>query len=371
MKKTNIEINNFEVSYPLDNFSPLETIFFLDIETTGFTAKGSSLYLIGGAYYKNKTWNIIQWFSENYSEEEKILNAFKDFAKDYSLFIHFNGNNFDIPYLRQKAEMLQVDLSFLENAGLDLYRRIAPYKSFLKLANCKQKSIEKFLNINRIDTYNGGELITIYHDYVSSPSDYALQTLLLHNADDMKGMLYIIPMLSYSDLFNKSILVEKVQVNEYSNYNGEKRKELYMQLKLEYSLPKKISVFADHCYFIGEDRKASLRIPIYEIELKHFYSNYNDYYYLPEEDTAIHKSVATYVDSSRRKKANASTCYTKHTSSYIQQWKIIKEPFFKKTYKSTDIYFELTDEIKKDRTLFNLYAKHVLQHMVIECKNND
>jgi uncharacterized protein YprB with RNaseH-like and TPR domain len=371
MKITNIELSNFELSYPLEIFSPLETIFFLDIETTGFTAKGSSLYLIGGAYYKNSTWNIIQWFSEDYSEEKEILNAFKSFAKEYSFFIHYNGNNFDIPYLKQKATMLQIDLSFLDNAGLDLYRRIAPYKSFLKLQNCKQKTIESFLNINRMDTYNGGELITMYHDYVSSPSKYGLQMLLLHNTDDMKGMLHIIPMLSYSDLFNALISVEKVQANVFTNYVGDKRKELYMQIKLKYSLPKKVSVFSDQCYFIGDKAKASLRVPIHETELKYFYSNYNDYYYLPEEDTAIHKAVATYVDSSRRKKAKASTCYTKHTSSYIQQWELIKEPFFKKDYKSSNIYFELTDDIKKDRVFFNSYATHVLHHMIIESKNND
>jgi len=371
MKQTNLEINNFEISYPLENLAPLETIFFLDIETTGFTAKGSNLYLIGGAYYKNKTWNIIQWFSENYSEEEKILNAFKNFAKDYSYFIHYNGNNFDIPYLKQKANILQLDFSFLDHAGLDLYRRISPYKSFYKLQNCKQKSIEKYLSINRKDTFHGGELISIYHDYVTTPSNYALQTLLLHNADDMKGMLNILPILSCSDLFNNSISVEKVQANVFTNYAGEKRKELYMQLKLKQALPKKTSVYADHCYFVCDKTKATLRVPIYETELKYFYANYSDYYYLPEEDTSIHKSVAIYVDPSRRKKAKASNCYTRHFSSYIQQWEIIKEPFFKKDFRSSDIYFELTEDAKKDRKLFNSYANHILQHMVIESKNND
>ncbi len=70
-----------------------------------------------------------------------------------------------------------------------------------------------------MDKYNGGELITMYHDYVSSPSKYGLQTLLLHNADDMKGMLHILPILSYSDLFNALISVEKVQSNVFLNYD--------------------------------------------------------------------------------------------------------------------------------------------------------
>jgi uncharacterized protein YprB with RNaseH-like and TPR domain len=371
MKKINIPLEDFTLSYPLDSYAPLDQIFFIDIETTGFTAKGSSLYLIGGAYFKDDIWHIIQWFADYYSEEEAIMRSFKDFASNYSYFIHFNGNNFDIPYLSSKARMLDLDFSFLEQTGLDLYRRITPYKSFLKLPNCKQKTIEEFLNINRKDTYGGGELISMYHDYVSTPSDFSLQTLLLHNSDDMKGMLEILPILSYFDLFNKPIVVEKVQANAYTNYSGEKRKELYMKLAIPSSLPKNISLYIDHCYFSYKDENATLRVPIIETELKYFYSNYEDYYYLPEEDTAIHKAVATYVDSSRRSKAKASNCYTKHSSTFLKQWDLIKEPFFKPEYKSKDLYFELTDDTKKDRDLFHNYATHVLNHMLLESKNTD
>ena len=38
--------------YPLDKIAPLNKILFLDIETTGFTAKSSCLYLIGTACYE-------------------------------------------------------------------------------------------------------------------------------------------------------------------------------------------------------------------------------------------------------------------------------------------------------------------------------
>ena len=40
--------------------------------------------------------------------------------------------------------------------------------------------------------------------------------------------------------------------------------------------------------------------------LKYFYDNYKDYFYLPKEDTAIHKSVATYVDKDFRQKAKTA-----------------------------------------------------------------
>ena len=56
-------------SYPIERLANPEEILFLDIETTGFTAKSSNLYLIGCAYFKDEEWHTIQWLAENYEEE--------------------------------------------------------------------------------------------------------------------------------------------------------------------------------------------------------------------------------------------------------------------------------------------------------------
>ena len=106
------------------------------------------------------------------------------------------------------------------------------------------------------------------------------------------------------------------------------------------------------CHFKGEGHEGTLIIPIYEEELKYFYANYKDYYYLPTEDIAMHKSIASFVDREYREQAGASTCYTRKFSSYLPQWKILVEPFFKREYKSNELFFELTDEIKKTGSCF-------------------
>jgi hypothetical protein len=67
------------------------------------------------------------------------------------------------------------------------------------------------------------------------------------------------------------------------------------------------------------------------------------------------------VDKSYRVQATASTCYTRKYSRYLPQWDYVFEPFFKRDYRSRDLFFELTDELKKDREAFSLYANHVLQ----------
>ena len=84
MKTEEIILNNFSLKYPLERLAPLEKILFLDIETTGFTAARSQLYLIGCAFFKEGNWQIKQWFAQSPEEEPELLKAFCTFAKDYS-----------------------------------------------------------------------------------------------------------------------------------------------------------------------------------------------------------------------------------------------------------------------------------------------
>ena len=95
--------------------------------------------MIGCAYYQAGKWRTIQWMADDYSQEGDILTAFFDFARDYRYLVHFNGNNFDLPFITQKCAQLKLPFSFDGFQGIDIYRRISPYKFFLKLPNCKQK----------------------------------------------------------------------------------------------------------------------------------------------------------------------------------------------------------------------------------------
>lgn len=356
-------LDNFSISYPLDKLAPLECVLFIDIETTGFTAKTSYLYLIGCAYFLAGKWRTIQWMAESYEQEAQVLKAFFEFAKPYRYLFHFNGNNFDLPYITQKCTQLSLPYNFDAFQGIDIYKRVSPYKYFLKLLNCKQKTLEQFLGVNRKDVFSGSELIGIYHDYIKNPSEFAENALFLHNADDLKGMLETLPMLVYYDLFNQPIKAKKVQANYYKDVNGNRRRELVILFGLDIPLPKPVSVNVNNCYFRGEEAGCSLKIPIFEEELKYFYSNYQDYYYLPAEDVALHKSVAGFVDKAYRIPASAANCYTRKISSYLPQWDFVFKPFFKRDYKSRELFFELTDELKKDRAAFSRYATHVLNMM--------
>lgn len=297
MKTVKTCLKSFSLKYPLEHLAPLDQILFLDIETTGFSSASSYLYLIGCTFRENDTWKTIQWFAEKYEEEPVILTAFFEFAAAYRYLLHFNGTTFDIPFIQHKCARHKLSFTFDKMESIDLYKKISPCKYLLKLPNCKQKTLEQFLEIPRDDIYDGGDLIGLYHEYVKAPSSMTEKKILLHNQEDLQGMLEILPVLSYYDLFTKDVTARKVQANYYRDLSGQKRMELLMTLSLPVSLPKLVSISGNGCYFMGESDSGSLKVPVYEEEMKYFYSNYKDYYYLPTEDVALHKSVASFGQS--------------------------------------------------------------------------
>lgn len=361
MKTIKYKFKQLKIEYDLSLLANPDKALFIDIETTGLSSKTASIYLIGVCYYKDNVWNGIQWFAESTESESDVIDAFFHFAEDFSTLIHFNGNQFDLPFILGRCEHLRLSHNFEKFEGIDIYKRVALCKHFLQLPNCKQKSIEKFLHLDREDKYDGGKLIQVYKEYIKNPSKEQEELLLLHNKEDLKGMLEILPILSYGDIFNKPVRATKVQANYYRDLNGKKQQELIIRLRLTSSVPVPLSYHANDCYVTAEGNHAALRVPVYTEELKYFYTNYKEYYYLPLEDVAMHKSVASFVDKEHRVPATAATCYTRKYSSYLPMWDYVLEPFFKREYKSSLLFFELTDEFKTDREAFSKYASHILE----------
>ncbi len=361
MKIIQTTLENFEIRYPLERMLDPARALFLDIASTGYSVKNSNLYLIGCAYFAQDGWNVIQWFAERPEEEAELLKEFFAFAKKYKYIVHYNGNAIQLPYIELKCKQHELPYSFESFSELDIYRHVAPYRYFLKLSDCNRNTIEKFLGVEREGELESAELAKLYQEYVIYPTPYAKQTMLLHNSDDLKRLLELLPILSYYDLFNNQINAASVRVNDYKDWEGVKRQEVLMTLELPVVVPQKISIGANNCYFRGSGDEGELKIRIFEEELKYFYTNYKDYYYLPAEDMAIRKSEADTVDKERRKKATAATCYIRKTSKFLPQWNRFIEPFFKREYRSTDLFFEITDEIKQNRDFFTMYANHVLK----------
>lgn len=353
------KLNN-ALRYPIYKPHKIEDIIFFDIETTGFSAKTSYLYLIGCVYYENNSWNITQWLLENNNQEEELLHTFSNTLKSYKRIVHYNGNGFDIPFLAQKYEQYNIPSPFPKIESYDIYQKLMPFKKLFPFPNLKLTTVERNFGFNRDDSYSGGDLIKVYTDFVGRlkyeklhipdkniisvksssqidnfPKKDSLNTtsskalaniLLLHNLEDVVGLLEISKALTFIDFFQLNIKKEDVKIIEntlkdnfyqihfHFPFSFPNSIKWTIPLKFNTDIPTQedldISVITNH-------NNLFINIPVYQGTLKYFYDNYKDYYYLPKEDMAIHKSVARYVDKDFRMKAKPANCYSNKSSIFI------------------------------------------------------
>lgn len=346
-----------------------EHSIFLDIETTGFSPASSYVYLIGCAVRSGKYIYAHQFFAENTTEEQQILSAFLELLETYDTIISFNGVGFDVPYLKAKCDFYELQESFKEKTYLDIFKSISDLKFLLRLPNYKQKTIEKFLGIGRDDTQTGGELINVYREYIHHPSEEAEGLLHLHNYEDVIHMIDILPILSYMEIFNGQYTILSTRIDSYHAFDGTDGQELIITMQNDFPVPKRISLKQDSFYLMISKARTSIRVPVFDGELHYFYPNYKDYYYLPEEDMAVHKSVATYVDKDYRENAHASNCYTRKSGAFLPQYESIMQPEFREGYKDKISYFELTDDFCSSDIMIRRYIDHILKYISSPRKN--
>lgn len=309
-----------------------EGTLLFDIETTGFSAKKSDLYLIGLCFRQDDTAVIEQYLAGSADEQQELLDHFVGRLQECKTILTYNGTGFDLPYLREKYGYDP----FASHAIRDLYKELTPLKDFLGLPNLKQKTVEGFLRITREDTYSGGDLIPIYRHFAATKDDLPRSLLLLHNYEDVLGMLKLIPVLSYPALLHGSYQIRDVIASPADE-------TLRISLSLRDSVPVRIKPVVPPFSLVAEGDAAMLTVRLFQGELKFFFPDPENYYYLPDEDTAIHRSVGGFVDRAHRVPAKKSNCYTKKSGLFVPQPEPLYTPAFYAAFKDPLSYFPLPD----------------------------
>ncbi len=350
----------FQETYPFDRIGRKEDLLFFDIETTGFSGEYSTLYLIGCVYYRNDCWNLVQWFADTLESEKELLETFFKFLENFTTVIHFNGDGFDIPYLLKRCLAHGMPYNFSGVKSLDIYKKIRPYRGLLGLPSMKQKAIEAFLNVERKDLYSGGQLIEVYKDYLISHDKFLFDLLILHNEDDLKGMPLILPILNYPDFLEHSFLLEHQELVSQEDIFGREFHSLRLTCKNGFAVPVGFSKSNSLVSMEAEGEHLTITIDLYEGELKYFYPDYKNYYYLIYEDKAIHKSVAEYVDKEARIKATAKTCYTRRAGCYLPQFSSLWTPCLQMEFKDKITYVSYEPDFFADDKKLCIYVRHLL-----------
>lgn len=356
-----------------------ENYLFFDIETTGFQKDTTILYMIGCAYLDGEHLHTIQWFNDDAVSEAKILASFAELLSRRSwTLVSFNGDNFDLPYLTRHFALNHMTDPLKEHSSLDLYPLLRPYQKLLGLEHGRQKDWEHFLGIVRDDKYDGGKLISIYREYLSKKTKETADLLYLHNQEDVYGLTQLLPLLSYAELGRGQFSFEDISQGVLTMEGA--KECLTFQCHLYKKLPQPLHI----CSWIGGlsavDETLKLTIPVFIGTLRHYFKDYKNYYYLPEEDRAIHKSVGCYVDKAHRQKATASNCYIRKNSVFLPippttsyggiQTDTAGYPedflYYRETAHSRNIYMDFDTLFAHDSTVLSYYLGEVTRWIFME-----
>nr|MBP3599387.1 ribonuclease H-like domain-containing protein [Eubacterium sp.] len=354
-----MQIFNNTISLSTDCFAILnayagvskEQICIFDIETTGFSPKVSSLYLIGALWYNanEKTFYTRQWFADDYISEKEIIENFTEFLSTFTTLVHYNGGGFDIPYIEKKCKDLHIPSPFLQIESLDIFKEIRRLKPLFDVPNLKLLTAEKLVGFLRKDLLSGKDCIETYSQFMQkkffkdNSKDVEREKLLLHNQEDLIGTWHCSRLLSYH-------CIGKFHSINESDTNC----QISFTAPLVFPFPLKWEVSSSFTLRL-EDQWIHLEIQLHTGELCHFFKNYKDYYYLPEEDTAIHKSVGAYVEKEFRQQAKACNCYIRQNAIFLpvpEGYPHDEKRFFRMDYKNKQNYVIWDANTKQDSSFF-------------------
>lgn len=328
---------NLKPFFVLENFYNKNEIIMFDIETTGLSSRNSLIYLIGLNYYKDGNYHITQLFNDDGKSEKEIIETFLKMISGYKYLMEFNGDMFDIPFVKARMDYIKNKTGYkftdeLDNIrSIDLYKIIRPYKTTLGLPNAKQKTIEKYLGIYREDKYNGGQLIDVYFDYLTCKDETSRSLVLRHNRDDMEGMYFLTSILSYESIKQGNVKYQSISMEEKNNC-------LYLNIKLMSAspLPRSLDTSGEGILLSGDKYNINIRIPVFCGILRFYYPSSKEY--------------------------ETSEGYFIYSADFDRM------PVFKEDYKSKRNYIEINDTFLSNKEFIEEYSKCITKMIMSKKK---
>ena len=328
------ELDN--LSYAIDKYFDKTTLFF-DIECTGLSPRKSFIYLIGYATRNDNSVTITQLLAANESEEIEIITEFENVMASYDNLLGFNSTRFDESFIVERCRKYNFNTKIKSKNHMDMYLKTTKARCLLDLPNYKQKTIEQYLGLNRDDKYNGGELIPVYEKYSLTGDLESKNLILLHNYEDVQGMIYITDILAYPDLFNSQL--------RYVSHELDADKLRFI-VETDITIPNSINKQRDYGLYIIKDNRIYVTLDLFNGELLTFLPDYKNYYYLINEDMIIPKSLGESMDKNSRRPAKKQDCKVKKEGQFLalpEKIDIGTTRIFKPSYEAKEAFVDVND----------------------------
>lgn len=192
---------------------PLESLAFIDTETTGLAGgAGSFAFLVGLGTFTPNGFALRQYFLRDPAEEAAMLGALAHDCESLGGWVTFNGKAFDLPIIETRYRMAhRRRLESLSRPHLDL---LFPARRLFRgrLPSCSLGSIEAgVFDLQREEDDVPGYLIPqMYLDYLQTGDGRGMRRVMYHNAMDVLSMVTLAAHLL--DVFSRP--AERIHVAE-------------------------------------------------------------------------------------------------------------------------------------------------------------
>lgn len=244
--------------------SKLNDYTLFDIETTGLSRTKDFMYMFGICEKKYNKLIFTQYYIEDENEEKKLILKINNLLKEKEI-ISYNGDRFDFPFIRKKANKYNISLCDFKN--IDIYREFQKLNFFLNEKSLKAINLGKRLGLDVHDYVNQNEMPKVFKMYQKIKDKEILSKLIYHNYIDLKVLSNIYEYKT-SILDNILTIKNKKFIGKIKNIYIQKN---YLIIKLS-NLKNKSLNFNDFNYSI-EANNDEIKI---KLELKSLFLKNNE-----------------------------------------------------------------------------------------------
>ncbi|NDL66306.1 ribonuclease H-like domain-containing protein [Anaerotalea alkaliphila] len=333
--------NNLETALPfLEHLRPGECV--LDIETTGFDRRSDQLLLAGCLYRSPDGIRSVQWLGERPADEYELLYRLREFLSPFKTLAHYNGTAFDLPFLGARFRSFGLE-SPLEDLGqYDLYLRLRPCKQALGFPGLRLQVLAAHFGLGRTDNSSGFLLARTHREFLEGHRRDLAQPLLVHNREDLENTLVL---LALRPLLETVLQLKENRFHPESFSLEREEDQITFLFRLEQRHFGTAAFDGSGHRILLQGSLLSLHLPIRPLSLLHYFSDYRNYYYLPKEDTAIHKSVGRFVAPGHRVQAGKDTAFVRKSGLFVELPAVLGPhlkglPLFHKDPRREHVYVE-------------------------------
>ena len=164
--------------------SPKPRVGYLDIETTGLSPQHAQVTVLGVLCAHKAAWRLSQFFVDSPGNEREVLKRARKVLESLDYVVTYNGRAFDLPFLRQRAQLHGLRWPWVETLDLlPLARRFRMQTG--RIESCQLGSVMAAFGLERNDALGGADCIDAYQRWLQRGRKRDRAGILEHNAVDI------------------------------------------------------------------------------------------------------------------------------------------------------------------------------------------